>query len=236
MSTDIEARHQLLGLLTEGLEIPLPPIPRRILLVVVEALQDAWRLVLQDSPMVSLAGRPEIEANAALEAHLARLLHSPAAPRALRDVLLGVTRGSECLSFDGSSLEKRPDLSLSLAGQRIPLRAECKLIDAAHDKTVVLYCRNGIRRFVEGEYAWERREALMIAYVRDGSALDPLLIDHLRSSVDRRDPYGVLALPTPVTPDVSSPVVSAHQRNFTLPTGPPWNPGPIDLWHLWLVA
>ncbi len=233
MSTGTDARRQILGLLTEGVEFPLPAIPMRVLLVIVEALEAAWRVVLQESPAIALDGCPEPEANAALEAGLARLLHDPTAPRPLRDVLVGVARGAECLNFDGFNLEKRPDLSLSIAGQRIPLRVECKLIDSTRGKTIALYCKNGLLRFVHGEYAWERHEALMLAYVRDGSTLDPLLVEHLKSSAQTGDPYDVLVLPFLATP-TSNLAISRHQRSFTLPVVPPTTPGPIDLWHLWL--
>lgn len=67
MTTRAETRHEILGLLTAGLELPLPPIPRRVLRVVVESLREAWSLVLQGSPMVVLAGA-EPEVTAALEA------------------------------------------------------------------------------------------------------------------------------------------------------------------------
>lgn len=234
MSDSADSRRQILGLLTKGIEFSEQAIPKRILLTIIEALQDAWSLVLRECPVVTGTDRPEPEANAALEAALARLLHDPAAPRTFRDVLVSVSRGSESLSFDGSSLEKRPDLSLFLAGQRIPLRAECKLIDAARGRTVAMYCEKGLRRFVVGEYAWERREALMIAYVRDGSSLDPLLVEHLEASAKRGDPYGVLVLPDTVASGSRDLAVSRHQRAFMLALDTPIPAGPIDLWHLWL--
>ena len=51
--------------------------------------------------------------------------------------------------------------------RRFPLVAEAKIFDATASKTAALYCENGIRRFVEGEYAWANREAFMVGYVRE---------------------------------------------------------------------
>ena len=89
-------------------------------------------------------------------------------------LVLWVGRGSESSSFDGSQLEKRPDPSIVLSGTdpRFPLVAEVTILYAPASKTVALYCEHGIRRFVEGEYAWANGDAFMIPYVRDGWIVD----------------------------------------------------------------
>ena len=111
-----------------------------------------------DQP-VTLASGDENEVTALMEARLNMLIEK----RSLWGQLVNcVARGKESVSFDGSHLEKRPDLSIYLSDreQRFPLVAEAKILDAAASKTAKLYCDKGIRRFVEGEYAWSNREAV----------------------------------------------------------------------------
>ncbi|MCY3755381.1 MAG: hypothetical protein OXG99_15000 [Alphaproteobacteria bacterium] len=146
--------------LTRGLRLPLAAIAGDHLEILADGLRQAFGdLRTRRSDAIATGTEPEV--TALMEARLNRLI--------LEDPLWGqlvlyVGRGVESISFDGSHLEKRPDLSivLSAADQRFPLVAEAKILDAAASKTVALYCKNGIRRFVEGEYAWGNREAFMI--------------------------------------------------------------------------
>jgi hypothetical protein len=143
---------------------------------------------------------------------------------------------SEVISYDGSHLEKSPDLSICLTRPRSPfnLEVECKLIDYPARKTVGLYAKDGLARFLRGEYAWARREAFMLAYVRDGSAIDvrltPFLAKHKNRATDR---YSTEQLPSPVgtRTDLAR---STHARSFSYPLQTPSSPGPIVIWHLWL--
>ena len=146
--------------------------------------------------------------------------------------------GRETVSFDGRHLEKRPDLSIQLTCRNpsFPLVAECKLIDSARRKTVALYCADGLARFVQGQYAWAGREAFMIAYVRDSGSIAAGLVPHLAACrTVSVDPNATESLPTPI-PDVAADLAwSVHGRRFSyLPPVPTAEPGPINLWHLWL--
>ena len=128
-----------------------------------------------------------------------------------------------------------PDLSIVLsdAELRFPLVAEAKILDAAMSKTVALYCKAGIRRFVDGEYAWGNRESFMIGYVRDGSSINTALTPFLSKTVRR---YRVQSLPVPVRTSPSNLAHTRHGRDFVYPSQrPPNSPGPISLWDLWLA-
>ena len=156
-----------------------------------------------------------------------------------QQLVVWVGRGPESVSFDGSHLEKRPDLSIVLSGaeRRFPLIAEAKILDTAASKTARLYCENGIRRFVQGEYAWGNREAFMIGYVRDGTSIDPTLKDFLaKAAASDAERYSVEALPVPVGSGASDLAYTRHGRRFVYGNQiPPNRPGPIALWHLWLA-
>ena len=183
---------------------------------------------------VTVAEGEEAEVTGLMQARLNRLIQED---RLWGQLVLYVGRGTESISFDGSHLEKRPDLSIVLSGRerRFPLVAEAKILDAAASKTAAQYCKDGIRRFVEGEYAWAGREALMIGYVRDGSSIDTTLGGFLaRDSQPQR--YRVEALPVAVGAGSSDLAYTRHGRDFVYGGQPaPNSPGPISVWHLWLA-
>ena len=227
-------RYDQVAELTRGLRLPLAAIADDHLEVLAERLQQAFDDVCVDYPDTVATGE-EPEVTTLMQNRLNRLINE--------DPLWGqlvryVGRGTESVSFDGSHLEKRPDLLfvLSHADLRFPLAAEAKVLDAAASKTVALYCKNGIRRFVAGEYAWGNREAFMIGYVRDGSSIDMTLTPSLLKAMDSHpDRYLVEALPVPVGSGSSDLAYSRHGRDFVYDSQPPPNnPGPISVWHLWL--
>ena len=152
-------------------------------------------------------------------------------------LVLCVARGKESLTYDGSHLEKRPDLSIYLTNKfrAFPLVAEAKIIDRPASKTETLYCDKGLIRFVNGEYAWANREAFMLAYVRDRASILGHLIPHL-SKKSETQKFRVEALPTAIFLAGSDMAKSAHGRNFAYKhqIAPNDAPGPIAIWHVWL--
>ena len=228
-------RHDQVAELTRGLRLPLAAIADVHLKILAERLQRAFDDIRAHSPATVATGT-EPDVTALMQARLNRLI--------LEDPLWGqlvlyVGRGVESISFDGSHLEKRPDLSivLSAADRRFPLVAEAKILDATTSKTTRRYCENGIRRFVEGEYAWGNREAFMIGYVRDGSSIATTLKDYLSKAMELHpDRYLVEALPVPLESDPSDLAYTQHGRDFVYGSQrPPNGPGPISVWHLWLT-
>ena len=229
----VRPRHDQVAELTRGVRLPLPPIAHEHLEILAEGLWQAFDyLRVHASDTVATGEEPEL--TALMHARLNKL-QDPL----WRQLVLCVGRGAECISFDGSHLEKRPDLTvfLSRSDRSFPLVAEAKILDAAASKTVALYCKNGIRRFVEGEYAWGNREAFMIGYVRDGSSIDTALKDYLSKAMELHPGrYLVEALPVPVESDSSDLAYTRHGRDFVYDSQPPPNnPGPILIWHLWLT-
>ena len=227
----VRPRHDQVAELTRGVRLPLPPIADDHLQILAERLRQAFHDVRVHAPATVAAGE-EPEVTALMQARLNRLIHEDCL---WRQLVLWVGRGTESISFDGSHLEKRPDLAIVLSDKerRFPLVAEAKILDSGASKTAALYCENGIRRFVEGEYAWGNREAFMIGYVRDGSSIDTTLKAFLSEAVDR---YLVEAVPVAVGSSPSDLAYTRHGRNFVYGSQrPPNNPGPISVWHLWLA-
>jgi hypothetical protein len=220
--------------LTKGTRLPLDPVKDEHLSVIFETISCAWQELCANGAASQTDG-DEAEVNALLDP---RLNHYCQSQPLWKDLVHSVHRGRESMSYDGSKLEKRPDLSfIFLRGNRnFPMTVECKIIDHPNSKTIGLYCVNGIARFVCGDYAWANREAIMLAYVRDGSTVPAKLLPHLdHSGKTALDPLQTISVPLPRTDLHPAVYHSEHNRNFTyLSTVDGTKPGAIGLFHLWL--
>lgn len=234
-SMAIRPRPDQIGELTRGLALPLPEVSDFHLEIIAEGMLCAFDEVRTNNPFTVASGS-EAEVTALLESRLNTMIEQDPF---WQQLVLCVARGKESLSFDGSHLEKRPDLSIYLSNRNrgFPLILEAKILDASTSKTEALYCDNGLRRFVEGEYAWGNREAFMIAYVRDGSSIGAKLTPLLSDAMTKTPPnYLVEDLPAAVGSGSADLARSRHGRNFVYsgPPSPAQQPGPISVWHLWL--
>jgi hypothetical protein len=220
-----------IGLLTEGRELPARELSRRQLRVIAEWLAAGWERARQavgpedDEPKVS----------SLLVQRLKNLLSADDLRPDIAALIAGVSDDAKAVNVDGSNYNKRPDLHLILTDRSFDLRAECKLIDHDRGKDVGLYCNMGLLRFVVGDYAWERREAFMLAYVRDDSTIAARLLPKLQPFAHvGSDPYATLTPPSVVDGWPGDLAVSVHGRAFSYPNRPDAAPGPISVWHLWL--
>jgi hypothetical protein len=214
--------HRLIEV-TNGAELPVAPVAAEIMSVLAEKVVEVWTTsVRQYGPAV--VDDLEVDLNLRL---VARLNAAISEDLMFAQLVHEVTRGSELVDYSGEKPEKRPDLQFSLTRGTpgLPLVGECKIIDRSNDKGMALYCANGISRFLIGQYAWYRREGFMVAYVLDGSIRDEHLLPGMTGRLDRFD----------VDPGTEY-VITKHSRTFKYPhkPAPKDDPGPIDLWHLWL--
>ncbi|HXO71076.1 MAG TPA: hypothetical protein VN838_19105 [Bradyrhizobium sp.] len=222
--------------LTRGIELPLQPLHEEHLRIIAEGLFDAWTDLLQRHAQVVLTDN-EAAINALMETRLlARIEEDPLWAQMVR----AVARGRETVSFDGTHLEKRPDLSLFLTCRNasFPMAIECKIVDEANDKSGKLYCDKGLSRFLTGEYAWATREAFMIAYVRDKSTIASALMPLLIAPYSGVSPYAAESAMVSIGTSPPDLAKSSHKRSFRYPLRQPPSdqPGAIALWHLWLPA
>lgn len=227
-------RPEQVAELTRGQVLPLAAVPEPVMRVVAETVVRAWNdLAANHGDVLKHGAEPEV--SALLESRLNTLRDEDPCWEA---VASGASRGRESINFDGGRLENRPDISVHLTRRHsgFPLIVECKLIDHPRRKTVDLYCRQGLARFVTGEYAWATREAFMLAYVRDGGRIATTLSPHLmKKQTETPDPVATEALPLPVSGSANDLARSRHRRNFRyLGNGNGNEPGAIELWHLWL--
>jgi hypothetical protein len=226
-------RRDQVAELTRGLKLPFSPLHQTHIEAITDVIGRAWNDLSLSQPNVLKYGS-EAEINALMGVRLNALLDDDPLWRLL---VRSVTRGSEAISYDGSHLEKRPDLSIHLTARNpsFPLIVECKLIDEKSQKTSKLYCDQGLTRYIVGEYAWGTPEALMVAYVRDGSTIESSLTPFLIESEKLTPPPYLLMSGPETSPHATLDLArSHHQRAFKYLASPPDDvPGPIALWHLW---
>ena len=219
--------------LTRGLDLPLAAIDDIYLHIIADGMAQAFEDIRTTAP-IPVATGSETEVTALLEARLNRMIEED---MLWRQLVASVVRGKESLSFDGSHLEKRPDLSIHLSARaiRFPLIAEAKVIDATKGEN--LYCSQGLKRFLTGEYGWGGREAFMIAYVRDGTTITNRLKPYLENPAHTEN-YAVQGSPVALAGVGIDAARSRHGRSFlyTHKTPPANEPGDIALWHIWVDA
>jgi hypothetical protein len=231
----IHPRRDQVAELTRGQILPLAPLRELHLTFIVEVLTRAWNDLLVNRLSILLTAG-ETEVNTLIETRLNALIEED---ERWSQLVSGVARGRETISYDGSSLEKRPDLSIHLTNRSpsFPLIVECKLIDARARKKVDLYCNDGLLRFVRGDYGWATREAFMLAYARDGSTIASCLVPFLAQSQTRQpDTYLTECLPISKGGSAIHLARSSHKRKFRYIGPSSGSPGPISIWHLWIAT
>ena len=235
MTSAVRPRLDQVAELTRDIRLPSPAVTDIHLQILAEGLREAFDDLREREPATMTSG-DEPEVTAMLQARLNGLIKENSL---WSQLVLCVVRGEESISFDGSHLEKRPDLSIYLSDgtRHFPLVVEAKILDRAKGKTVTSYCDRGLLRFVQGEYAWANREAFMLGYVRDGSSIDSKLRPRLAEAMALNPaPYLVEELPVHVGSGGLDLARTRHGRDFVyVCQTPPNSPGPISVWHLWLT-
>jgi hypothetical protein len=227
----------------EHVAIPHPPIPLAMCLIVEEAVRVAWERLKNRNP-------PRIDLRTADEDVVTHELYETLFDEVFGKNLVSgfdeerftvVTREAKVRNFDGTKLDKMPDLLVGIAGRNDVYKrtqdwlfVECKPIDASH--TVgVHYGAKDIARFIRGEYAWALPNALMVGYASTGYNLEPKLSDGLS---ERAKEFGVIDLPKVCSKSKAMSTsawtyVTQHRRTFNYQETGKVAP-PIHLRHLWL--
>ncbi|MER9558206.1 hypothetical protein [Mesorhizobium sp. M0323] len=221
--------------LIRGQDLPLPALDPSHVELILELIQLAYEGIKADYPGAVFAG-DEKHLNSLMVDRLNHLVgDDPVASLLVR----AVSRGTETKNYDASRFEMRPDIQISLTSRQhlFPLIVECKLIDISKGKTVDRYCKDGLARFTTGDYAWTNREAMLLAYVRDGASTTSHLQPFLAASMALSPPeYAVVSLPQKCAASLPDAVRSDHGRYFSYVHGAQNGklPGDIAVWHLWV--
>lgn len=223
--------------------LPHPPISLSVFLVIEEAMIVAWTLLrVQPRTGFDLLTAPEDEiTHEFYETLYDKVFKDRLVAGFNNDLFAAIVREGKLRSYDGGSLDKMPDLLIRLIGPREVcflsqdwLCVECKPVDSDHTAGQH-YCDRGVKRFVQGEYAWAMTSALMVGYARPGYTILPKLVDALAA---RAKEIPTLAGPRPCSSCVATTIseavhISLHKRTFKY-VGTEQMAPDISIRHLWL--
>lgn len=226
--------------------------------LVERALYGAWETVVRDHHAVVIAA-DEDQITEKLKTVMVAM-RKRNEPPGFSDALFGVpSRDSRLADWSGKSIDQSPDLTIYAANSRRDvsddqydaLFMECKVLDAT--RGLNLYNTRGMRRFIDGSYAWRMPHALMIAYVLDDDERTPFAsltayfaevprnaVGSTKNSATKKsigsllatrgNPTVVMSSMGPLAADV---VLTAHERSAPLSGSVP---NVIELRHLWMRA
>ena len=225
--------------LVGSIRLPFEAMKTNHLRVIEDGLSQAFKNAQAEFPTTVATGK-EDEVTSLIESHLKHLLNAKERSK-LNKLVSAIARGAESKNYNGAKINKRPDISIYLKFRHpgFPLVVEAKVIDRHTRKTAKLYCEEGIRRFLNGEYGWACREAMMIAYVRDDSDLVADLFPLITAeNTSGTEDFGTIERSSVHVTGIGQRAFSQHDRSFRYPpeTPPHQEPGPIDIWHLWLCC
>lgn len=222
-------------------ELPHPPIPLAILLIVEEALVKAWE-ILRQNPRTGfdLLTAHEDTVTHDLYEVLCDIVLNQGLVEGFDRQLFTIDREPKVRNYDRTHPDKMPDLLVRLIGRDVAMLTqdglfiECKPVDRDHS-VGKHYCDKGLIRFVKGDYAWAMQDAMMVGYAREGYTISPKLQDALRK---RGDKIPTLSFPAPCPHSVEAsfgePVhVTKHGRTFRYVETGIQAPA-IIIRHLWL--
>ena len=198
---------------------PFPDFPlwamRAVLAAIIRSFNDAI------SAAENFSGENDL--SAVLVDELNELRRAATVPAFSAQLFQVVTRDGCSSTFDGTSLQKRPDMIFRLATSLDEYEGwfvECKIVDATHPPG--LYFSMGVSRFVSGEYAWAMPSALMVAYAGTGYSTR-----NVTKLAPRCQPSTLLKSPQLQHSD--------HPRSWAYP-GTSRGPGDLRILHLWLYG
>lgn len=170
--------------------LPHPHVPVRVILTTHLALTKAFEVLRTDPPSgFLLATAKEDEITRQLHWIMEnRLLRTNEVPGFDTRRVKNIIRAPEVTNYDGQHPAKKPDLvlfllrreSLAVLPSHDGIFAECKPIDNDHP-VGMHYCDSGIKRFINGDYAWAMQEGMLVAYVRGGRTINKDLAPVLAS-------------------------------------------------------
>jgi hypothetical protein len=232
----------LIGFYSRGpVSLPHPPYPKATLRLIEKAIGEAWRII-RERPEggFNIATADEDTITRELRTCLMNNVLDGGKVHGFTSEQFCVMREAKFESFDGTYLDKMPDLHISIRrGMPVSLPsadglfAECKPVDRDHFAGRE-YCDKGIIRFVKGEYAWAMPQGLMIGYASSGYTVPDKLEEAIAKRKAELKTTGHLrACPYCSAEGYSQhPHVTVHKRGFTYPCTKKKAPE-ITIRHLW---
>lgn len=215
-------------------------IPMSLLAVVQNVLSYAWRVLLAEiaDGRFSICNAHEDVITERLYMILDEIYTDQ--PELIKGFVLFETpvREGNVRNYRGDRLDCQPDLTFRPIRGQVTLRSsvmsaifvECKPIDSRHPVGSA-YCKEGISRFVKGDYGWSVDRAIMLAYVRNICVL-PGGLSYVLEHDEEATNYQLVQMPILMgnTSEGDAIYSTIHNRTSLAVV----DPAPITLHHLWL--
>jgi len=228
-----------IGFFTHGIEyaLPHPQIPQRSVLLLCKVIKRAWQLLEKMPPSgFILQSADEDTITQMLVEIIENRLRKNGELEGFNCALFGkVTRDQKIPNVDKKHPDKMPDIffdlrrdQLAILSDQDGLFVECKPVDSKHP-ILSCYCKKGLVRFVNGDYAWAMQDALMVGYVKDHysfTKLASVLDDFKKSAFLKTTNHAAI--------DEYAIYRSSHKREFEWPESR-GQTCPISVSHLWLL-
>jgi hypothetical protein len=225
------------GFFTHGIEytLPHPQIPQRTVLLLCKVIKRAWQLLEEMPPSnFILQTANEDTITQVLAEIIENILRKSGGVDGFNCALFGkVIRAPKITNVDKKHPDKMPDIFFDLKRDQLPILSdqdglfvECKPVDRNHP-ILSCYCKKGLIRFVNGDYAWAMQDALMVGYIKGHYSFRKLasVLDCKKSAVLKTTNYSAVNKYTIYC--------SSHNRDFEWPESR-GHACPISVAHLWL--
>ncbi|WP_072907888.1 hypothetical protein [Malonomonas rubra] len=218
-------------------ELPHPKISPRTLLLLCRVIQKAWQALKENPPSgfdLETADEDTIT-QILVDEIIERVLRKNGTVDGFNCALFGrVTREPKISNYNKKHPDKMPDIHFDLRRDQLAILSdqdglfvECKPVDSKHT-AFSCYCKKGLIRFVNGDYAWAMQNALMVGYVKK-----PYSFKHLASALDgNNESINLKTIRHSPVPKLSI-YSSNHRREFEWP-GDSGSASQIEVLHLWL--
>jgi hypothetical protein len=227
-----------IGFFTQGIEfnLPHPQISPRTVLLLCKVIKKAWQLLVKMPPSgFILQSADEDTITQMLVEIIENRLRKSGEIEGFNCALFGkVTRDQKIPNVDKKHPDKMPDIffdlrrdQLAILSDQDGLFVECKPVDHKHP-IFSCYCKKGLVRFVNGDYAWAMQDALMVGYAKDHYSFIKLA-----SVLDDSKKNAILKTTNHFAIDEHSIYRSRHKREFEWPESR-GQACPISVAHLWL--
>ena len=229
-----------IGFFVRGIDysLPHPPIPQRTIILLCYVIREAWRLLLETPPAgFQLQSADEDTITQVLVEIIENRLRKNGEVDGFNRAFFGkVSREPKITNVDKNHPDKMPDIFFDLKRDKLPilndqdgLFVECKPVDDKHP-ILSCYCKKGLVRFVNGDYAWAMQDALMVGYVSGHYSFSIFA-----SILDNNEKVKMLGTIDHAFVNHLDIYRSRHKREFEWPEGR-GKACPITISHLWLFG
>jgi hypothetical protein len=227
------------GFFTQGVDfiLPHPQIPPQTIFLICKVIKRAWQILEKTPPsnFIIQSADEDTITQVLVDEIIENRLRKSGEVDGFNCALFGkVIREPKITNFNKKHPDKMPDIffdlkrdQLSILSNQDGLFVECKPVDQKH-LIFSCYCKKGLIRFIDGDYAWAMQDALMVGYVKT-----PYSFKKFASILDDKKKNDDMRVIDHNEDDEYSSYCSCHKREFEWPE----NRGhacPVKISHLWL--